>query len=363
MKKTQAAQKVQEDPKLNRRRFVGNGAIGLGLLSAGGLAGWLSSRSNRSPVPEKTNRRALDPRFTYDVSRFAHTDPALLRYSESASIPTGFADPSCLAVGADDLIFLGGDKAVKALSPEGELRFTVSLAERPQAIMPTADGQLLVALPDHLEVYDHSGRQLLRGESLGARVFLTSVAAGGGHIFAADAGNREVIRCDANGRVLARFGRVGAKDGTPGFVVPSPYFDLYYGADGLLWVANPGRHRLEAYTPEGQFELSWGSTSMAVEGFCGCCNPVHFTRLADGRFVTSEKGLNRIKLHDVKGNFTGVVAGPETLVKDLELARQACANCHIGFGFDVACDSQDRVLALDPATKTIRVFTPKPTAA
>jgi hypothetical protein len=123
--------KIKKDPKLNRRRFVGSGAIGLGLLSAGGLAGWFSSRSNRGADPAKPNRPALDPRFTYDVSRFAHTDPALLRYSESAAIPTGLADPSCLAVGADDLIFLGGDQAVKAMSPEGELRFTVSLAERP----------------------------------------------------------------------------------------------------------------------------------------------------------------------------------------------------------------------------------------
>ena len=354
---------MKNDPKLNRRKFVSNSAIGLGLLSAGGLAGWLSTGRSNNPVAGKTNRPALDPRFTYDVSRFERTDPALLRYSESASIPTGFSDPSCLAIGWDDTTFIGGDRAVKALSRDGEARFTVSLMQRPQAILPTADGRLLIALPDHLEIYDHAGRQLMKGEPLGDRVLLTSVAAGGDHIFAADAGNREVIRCDANGRVLGRFGRVGAKDGTPGFVVPSPYFDLCYGSDGLLWVANPGRHRLEAYTPEGRFELSWGNTSMAVEGFCGCCNPVHFTRLADGRFVTSEKGLNRIKLHDVKGNFTGVVAGTETLVKDLDLARKACANCSIGFGFDVACDSRDRVFALDPATKTIRVFTPKTAGA
>jgi len=199
----------------------------------------------------------------------------------------------------------------------------------------------------------------MRGEPLGDRVYFTAVAEGGGHIFAADAGNREIIRCDASGRAISRFGRIGARDGTPGFVVPSPYFDLVFGSDGLLWVANTGRHRLEAYTPEGKFELSWGIAAMSVEGFCGCCNPVYFTRLADGRFVTSEKGLNRIKLHDVKGNFAGVVAGPETLVKDLDLARKACANCHIGFGFDVACDSKDRVFALDPAAKTIRIFTPK----
>ena len=98
---------------------------------------------------------------------------------------------------------------------------------------------------------------------------------------------------------------------------------------------------------------------MAVEGFCGCCNPVYFARRPDGKFVTSEKGLNRIKIYDAKGDFEGVVAGPETLVKDLDLAKKACADCQVGFGFDVACDSAGRILALDPATKTVRVFTPK----
>jgi hypothetical protein len=355
--------KMKNESKLNRRRFVTKSAIGFGLLSAGGLAGWFSSRRNSGLAGVRKNRPALDPRFTYDVSRFAQTDPSLLRYSESDSIPSGFSNPSCLAVGWNDTLFIGGDTSINALSQDGKLQFTVPLTSRPQALAPTSDGRLLIALRDRLEACDHSGRQLMRSESLGDRVYLTAVAEGEGHIFAADAGNREVIRCDANGRAISRFGRIGAKDGTPGFVVPSPYFDLVFGSDGLLWVANTGRHRIEAYTPEGKFELSWGIASMSVEGFCGCCNPVYFTRLADGRFVTSEKGLNRIKLHDLKGSFTGVVAGPETLVKDLDLARKACANCHIGFGFDVACDSKDRVFALDPATKTIRVFTPKTAGA
>ena len=98
---------------------------------------------------------------------------------------------------------------------------------------------------------------------------------------------------------------------------------------------------------------------MDIAGFCGCCNPVYFTRRPDGKFVTSEKGLNRIKIYDPKGRFEGVVAGPDQLVKDLDLAKKACADCQVGFGFDVACDSSGQVFALDPATKTVRVFTPK----
>ena len=84
---------------------------------------------------------------------------------------------------------------------------------------------------------------------------------------------------------------------------------------------------------------------------------------ATSRACPPEKGLNRIKLYDARGAFVGVVAGPDHLVKDLDLARRACADCHIGFGFDVACDAAGRIYALDPATRDIRIFTPKAVAA
>jgi hypothetical protein len=288
-----------------------------------------------SLVLAKADKPPLDARFTYDVSAFMHTDPALLLYNETGQFPTGFREPKCLAVDGDKIL-VGGDKAIKSFDNTGKLLHTRELPALPHAI---ASGTL-VAFKDRFE---GSG-------SFGDRAHLTAIAQTGDAIYVADAGNREVLRCDPTGKVLSRI---------KGFAVPSPYFDLHVGADGLLWVANPGKHRIEAYNPDGTLELSWGATGMTIEGFCGCCNPVYFTRLPDGRFVTSEKGLNRIKIYDVKGQFIGVVAGTEQLVKDLELAKKACANCQIGFGFPVACDATGRVLALDPATKDIRIFTPK----
>ena len=335
--------------KLDRRNFLGT--AGAGLL---GLTGWLTGCMKRSGNG-KAAKPPLDSRFTYDVSQFARTDPAQLLYQEHAPIPTGFDDPKCLAAGPDDTIFIGGDRAVKRLDRAGQLQSAITLTSRPQAIAATGV-RLCVALKDHLEIFDNNGRLLARGEPPGDKTYLTGVADTGEAIYLADAGQREIIRCDPDGKVLGRFGR--HSDGNPGFVVPSPYFHVMPGSDGLLWVNNPGRHQIEAYTADGRFELGWGVPSMAVEGFCGCCNPVYFTRRPDGKFVTSEKGLNRIKIYDAKGNFEGVVAGPEHLVKDLDLAKKACADCQIGFGFDVACDSTGRVLALDPAAKTIRIFTP-----
>ena len=294
----------------------------------------------------KEDKPPLDARFNYDISAYAHTDPTLLRYTETGHFPTGLREPKCLTVTGNGIL-VGGDRAVKTFDSAGQLRSTLAVPALPHALASTADGQIGVAFQEHFQIF---GRQPAQSESLGSRAHLTGVAFAGDTVVIADAGNREVVRCDLAGKVLARI---------KGFAVPSPYFDLVAGADGLLWVANPGKHRIEAYTAEGQLELSWGETGMNVENFCGCCNPVYFTRLADGRFVTSEKGLNRIKLYSATGKFLGVVAGVEHLVKDLELAKQACTNCQIGFGFPVACDASNRIYALDLATKEIRVFTPK----
>jgi hypothetical protein len=305
--------------KMDRRKFLeaGFGVLAVSVTGCG-----------------KTEKPPLDDRFTYDVSAYMKTDPALLLYAETSQFPTGLHEPKCLAVDGDTIL-VGGDRALKTFDATGKLLKTRDLPGLPHAV--TAGG--LVAYKDRFAEV-----------SYGERAHLTGIAKAGDEIVVADAGNREVLRCDSDGKVLSRI---------KGFAVPSPYFDLHAGADGLLWVVNPGKHRIEAYKPDGTLELSWGETGMNVEGFCGCCNPVYFTRLPDGRFVTSEKGLNRIKIYSATGKFLGVVAGPEHLVKDLELAKKACANCRIGFGFPIACDAAGRVLALDPATKQVRIFTAK----
>ncbi|TAN35994.1 MAG: hypothetical protein EPN23_09830 [Verrucomicrobia bacterium] len=347
---------MKKNTQVNRRGF-----LGAGLLAGSSVASWLTGCGGQKNLRKAGKRQPLDARFTYDIKAFEHTDPKLLLYTETAQIPTDFQEPKRITAGSNGTFWIGGDQAVKRLGADGKRHSTLTLAATPQALTVAEQDRLFVALKDHFEIYDTAGKLLQKSESLGPKTYLTGIAVAGDVIFLADAGNREVIRCDMTGKVIGRFGRLGGKDGTPGFLIPSPYFHLLIGGDGLLWVNNSGRHAVEAYTLDGKYEFSWGQPGMSIENFCGCCNPVYFTRLLDGRFVTSEKGLNRIKIYDQKGQFVGVVAGPEQLVKDREQAAKACANCNIGFGFDVACDSQGRVLALDPASRTIRIFSPQAT--
>jgi len=174
-------------------------------------------------------------------------------------------------------------------------------------------------------------------------------------IFVADAGSRIVLHYDTDGKLINRIGGKNKERNIPGFVIPSPYFDLAIAGDGLLRVVNPGRHRIEAYTFDGDLEFSWGKYSPDIEGFCGCCNPVNFAILEDGSFVTAEKGLVRVKVYDSQGNFKAVVAGPEQLIA----AGGGNAANGSASGFDLAVDNKQQILILDIIRNVIRTFAKK----
>ncbi|MBU4493955.1 MAG: hypothetical protein KJ874_01485, partial [Acidobacteria bacterium] len=91
---------------------------------------------------------------------------------------------------------------------------------------------------------------------------------------------------------------------------------------------------------------SWGEASMDIEGFCGCCNPSHFAVLPDGSFVTSEKGIPRVKIYDRLGRLASVVAGPDRFDEGTK-------------GLDTAADADGRIYILDPSRKRVRIFSEK----
>ncbi len=88
---------------------------------------------------------------------------------------------------------------------------------------------------------------------------------------------------------------------------------------------------------------SWEAAGFGIEGFSGCCNPAHFALLPDGGFVTAEKGLPRVKIHNVDGSLRCVVAAPDQF-------DDAAS------GLDVAVGPKGRIYVLDPGRNQIRVF-------
>jgi hypothetical protein len=241
---------------------------------------------------------------------------------------------------------------------DGKYSMEIALETAARSLAVAEDGMIYVSLRDHIEVFDSKGKRQAVWEAPSERTWITGLAVGKEGLFAADAGHRVILHYDHSGKILGRIGEKDPERNIPGFVVPSPYFDVELHPDGLLRVTNPGRHQIEAYTIEGDLELSWGRASASLDGFCGCCNPINLALLADGRFVTCEKGIPRVKVYEVDGTLESVVAGPESFLEPDTPGAGPSLDYSEG-SLDVAIDSGGRIFVLDSVADNIRIMTRK----
>ena len=350
----------EQKKNITRRDFIKNGIRGASLVGLGGALGFSANRlfSDKKGKNPSRVRDISTYDLTYDLSEFSKVDPTLIQYKEAGKIRTRFQTLRGIAVGPEDQIYLAADKVVQIHNSDATFRSKIILDDSPRCLTVTDDGTLYIGMKDRVEIYNPKGGREAKWDSLDRNAVLTSIAVAEKNVFVADAGNRVVLRCDASGKLVRHIGKRDEDRDVPGFVVPSPYFDLAVAPDGLLRIVNPGEHRVEAYTFDGDFELSWGKTSMEIDGFCGCCNPVNFALLPDGNFVTCEKGLPRVKIYDANGNFSSVVAGPESFAGNASsCSLTGISNCQKG-GLDVTVDFHGRVLVMDPIERSVRIFTP-----
>ena len=341
---------------ITRREFIGKGVKGVGLIGLGGAMGYAASRFLGGSGDKKAGGTAKAS--GYDLKELSAIDPALIKYREAGKIEikSQYLYLRAIAVGPEDRIYLAADNSIQVFSRDADRLSELKLNGSPRCLTITDDGTIYVGMIDHVEIYDPRGTRRVNWDNPGQNAVFTSIAVSGNDVFVADAGNRVILRYDTSGKLLRRIGKRDESRNIPGFTVPSPYFDVAVSPDGLLRVANPGEHRVDAYTFDGDFEFAWGNPSMAIDGFCGCCNPANFAMLPDGRFVTCEKGLPRIKVYGADGSFESVVAGADSFTEN----RAACSsnglsNCRKG-GMDVAVDSNGRVLVMDPVERVVRIF-------
>jgi hypothetical protein len=321
---------------VSRRRFVTLGVTGACAVGVGATTSWLMTR-------EGGNEQGLGERFNYDLRGIARTDPKLLRYDALGPVEQGFINAHDMTSDGE-VILIAHDKSIVQLDD----KTATPVAGTPRCVARSADGRLFVGLSDHVEIYSPGGDQLAAWSPFAGQPHITSIALSDKWVFIADAGNRAVWRCDHDGNVDGRIN---------GFVIPSPFFDLAIDGE-TLWVANTGKHRLEAYALDGTLLRMWGSHGMAAGGFCGCCNPAQFVLMPDGRFITCEKGFNRVSLFSADGEFEGLVAGHEAL--GMPVAKMTCDMTDRANTPPIAAlDAQGRVFVLNPVTGDIHAFTPK----
>lgn len=300
----------------------------------------------------------LGPEYSYDLSEYIEIDPDLILYEQTGEpFATGLSQSRVIVVGPHDTVWVAGDKQIRRFSPDGRPLRTLDCEGEPTCLAIDNDGRLYVGLIDYIVVFDASGALSAQWPKPHADALLTSLAVLGESVFAAEASDKTILRYDKNGTLVMQFGQPDPDRHHPGFLLPSPFgFNLAAAPDGLLRVINPGRHLIEAWTIDGHREWWWGTSSVRVEGFSGCCNPSALALLPNGHYITSEKGLIRVKEYDDQGRFVGVVAGPKQLdwVGPLRV-YESPQEAHVR-GFGVAVDTAGRVYVLDVFRNTVRVF-------
>lgn len=303
--------------------------------------------------------RQVPADYRYPIEEMARIDPAMILYRQTgATIETGLKSTTAIELDAAGNLYIAGDRVIAVFSPDGQKLREIALVSEPTALAVGEDGSVYVALTDRIEVYSSAGEKLSAWAPLRSGL-LTAIAVAGEDVFAADALHKVVRRFDKEGNPLQEIGAKDEARNIPGIVVPSPYFDLLIAPDGLLRVVNPGRHRIEAYTFDGHLEWTWGKPSVGLEGFSGCCNPIALAMLPDGGFVTCEKGLVRVKVHNEEGNLIGVVAGPDQLGWQAPLRVCVTPEDCQARGLDAAVDAQGRIYVLDQARNVVRIFEKK----
>lgn len=290
-------------------------------------------------------RTAGENLFEYDLEALKKVSPNLISHKEIQSIKVIEPDLKAICIGEDDTLYAAAGKTLIKFDSEGKKLDVKKVSEEIQCVAIDADNTLYVGYRSQVVIINSSLNQI-RAWDMPSNAYVTSIAIGPEHIYIADAGNKVAYVYDKQGAHLSDIGRKSVKKNSRGIHVPSPFFDVVVDSGNSLWLVNPGYHAFENYTNDGYMIRTWSSTTNQIEGFSGCCNPTHIAVMPNDDFVTSEKGIVRVKIYSSDGTFKSVVAAPEEFSNDTK-------------GLDIAIDSQGKIFIADSKRNCIRVFTRK----
>jgi len=128
-------------------------------------------------------------------------------------------------------------------------------------------------------------------------------AAADGSLYVADSGNHRIQHLAADGSVLQVWGQFGdASQGqAPGGVFSEPW-GVAVGPDGSVYVADTWNHRIQKFTAEGQFVMMWGHFGQGEtpDAFYG---PRSIAVDSLGRLFVADTGNSRVVVFDSEGKY------------------------------------------------------------
>jgi len=256
-----------------------------------------------------------------------------------------------VATSRDGTLWVGGHFGVRRLDENLGPVFGWPTDEPVVALSIEASGHVWAATRKTVTRYTPGGEKAGGAGKLGCPDelfdFLSGIAVSGDDVFIADSGGRVVYRHDTDGLFVNNIGREKDGEEEARLLAPSPCIDCV-AADGVVWVTNPGRHRVERYDFEGELLGHWGRQGNGETDFPGCCNPVGLAMLPAGRLAVAQKGQPCVKVFDAERGALLQVLGLG------EFER--------GSGGPSIAAHGGKIYAVDSGAGCIRVFQARPPA-
>lgn len=245
-----------------------------------------------------------------------------------------------MAVDGHGQIYAAGDSEVKVFDAAGRLKRRWSTARPGLSVAVAADGSVYIGQLGQIEIFDGAG-QLTRTWSDERQLRrVTEIGFVGDSVLAGDAADRAIRRFDRDGRLR---NTIGKDNPVNGLLIPNGVVAFAVDAQGIIHAANPGKHRVEQYTPDGKLLGHIGRfDGIDPAGFPGCCNPTNVA-VRDALYVT-EKAGPRAKVYDFSGHLLAVIASG---VFDANAKNMG-----------IAVDAHGRVYVADTVKLAIQVFEP-----
>jgi len=336
---------------------IGIYAVGFGILVFLDWTGQIDGTvlKDRWHRPQQTDYRSIPPHL------IAYQQTAVFR------CPV-IGQPTCFAVQNDSTFIIGtaDPPALSFFDGDGTFLRKIDLPEEPKAVVcGTSEtiftDKIVAAHPHDIAIYTAEGDRETLQLPLDKKSDIQSLILTPDYLFAADSGKRCIYRLREQGRLDLTFGNTNEdEDSFTGFVVyASPITMAFSPLTGLLSITNPGKHRIEVFTQDGIYkpELGWGEPSAHLSGFAGCCNPIGLAVLDDGRILTVEKAVSRIKIFKQDTSLDCVVAGPGTL-EAVPPWVERTPRKPVQRYFAAAVLSDGRIAVLDFEYAAMRIFAP-----
>jgi hypothetical protein len=249
---------------------------------------------------------------------------------------------SGIALDREGCLYVLGDSEVKVFDGAGAFMRRWPTALPPSSVAAASDGSVWVGQAGQVEIFSDTGNLLRTWKNSTYLERVTSIGFINDFVLIGDASMRCIHRFDTEGRFL---NSIGNDNWLRGLRIPNGVVDFGVDSQGVIHVANTGKHRVEHYSQAGQMLGHMGKfTGPDPTGFSGCCNPTNVAVAGPDLLCVTEKAGPRAKIYDFEGKLIAMIESSEF--------DPGAKN------MDVVVDARGHIFISDPAKLAVFEFEP-----